>query len=230
MRNTEHSVRVTVTRNGPYVVAGHVRLSELTIATDTAGVSEEWIGRDRPEAKASVALCRCGHSNNKPFCDGSHARVGFDGTEVADRTPYLEQAQAFDGPELALLDVEKLCAFARFCDANGQIWNEVAATSDPQVRETFIHQAQDCPSGRLVAWDKARQAAIEPDVAPSIGFIEDPAEGCSGPIWLRGGIAVISADGAAYEPRQRVTLCRCGSSRNKPFCDGTHAAIKFQAK
>lgn len=230
MKDTEHRVRVTVTRNGPYRVTGHVRFADLTITTDAAGVSEEWAEHDRPEGAAAVALCRCGHSGSKPFCDGSHVRVGFDGTEVANRAPYLEQAQAFDGPEVALLDVEALCAFARFCDAHGRIWNEVARTGDPEVRETFIRQAQDCPSGRLVAWDKARQAALEPHAEPSIGFIEDPAEGCSGPIWLRGGIAVVSADGEPYELRQRVTLCRCGGSRNKPFCDGTHAAIKFHAK
>ncbi|MGO4286368.1 CDGSH iron-sulfur domain-containing protein [Bosea sp. TAB14] len=230
MKDTERSVRVTVTRNGPYIVAGRVRLSDLTIATDAAGVSEEWVGHERPEGKATVALCRCGHSNSKPFCDGSHAKVGFDGTETANRAPYLERAQAFNGPELALLDVEGLCAFARFCDANGRVWNEVAETGDPELRETFIHQVQNCPSGRLVAWDKARQAALEPHVEPAIGFIEDPSEGCSGPIWLRGGIAVVSADGEQYEVRQRVTLCRCGGSRNKPFCDGTHAAIKFHAK
>jgi hypothetical protein len=82
----------------------------------------------------------------------------------------------------------------------------------------------------LVAWDKSRGAAIEPELAPSIGLVEDPAEGCSGPLWLRGGIAVVSADGEEYEVRNRMTLCRCGGSRNKPFCDGTHAAIKFQAK
>lgn len=98
------------------------------------------------------------------------------------------------------------------------------------MRETFVRQVQKCPSGRLVVWDKARQEALEPQVEPSIGFIEDPAEGCSGPIWLRGGIAVIAADGAEYEVRQRMTLCRCGGSKNKPFCDGTHAAIKFHAK
>jgi CDGSH-type Zn-finger protein len=57
--------------------------------------------------------------------------------------------------------------------------------------------------------------------------VEDPAEGVSGPLWLRGGIPVFAADGFAYEVRNRVTLCRCGASKNKPFCDGSHAAIKF---
>ena len=58
-------------------------------------------------------------------------------------------------------------------------------------------------------------------------LVEDPQEQCSGPIWLRGRIPVVSADGFAYEVRNRVTLCRCGASKNKPFCDASHYAIKF---
>jgi CDGSH-type Zn-finger protein len=227
---SDGKTRVTVTQDGPYMVSGSVKLSEQTIAAGSDGSSEDWIEHELPSAGPRYALCRCGHSNKKPFCDGSHAIIGFDGTEVADRAPFLDKAKTFDGPSLALLDVESLCAFARFCDPNGQVWSQAAATDDPKVRATFIRQVQACPSGRLVVWDKARGAALEPDLAPSIGLIEDPAEACSGPIWLRGGIALIAADGGEYEVRNRMTLCRCGESKNKPFCDGAHAAIKFHAK
>lgn len=230
MKKSDRDVRVTVTRHGPYLVAGDIRLSEQTIGTDAEGGSEVWIEKELSSPGSKFALCRCGHSNKKPFCDGSHARVGFVGTEVADRTPYLDRAQAFDGPSLALLDVESLCAFSRFCDPHGQVWNEIADTADSEARMTVIRQVQNCPSGRLVLWDKQSGTAIEPEFAPSIGLVEDPAQDCSGPLWLRGGIAVISADGEEYEVRSRVTLCRCGQSKNKPFCDGTHAAIKFHAK
>ena len=58
-------------------------------------------------------------------------------------------------------------------------------------------------------------------------MVEDPALECSGPLWVRGGITVESKDGSSYERRNRVTLCRCGASSNKPFCDGSHASIKF---
>ena len=58
----------------------------------------------------------------------------------------------------------------------------------------------------------------------------DPVEDCSGPIWLRGGISLMSADGYRYEVRNRMTICRCGASKNKPFCDGSHASIKFNTK
>jgi CDGSH-type Zn-finger protein len=230
MTRSDSKARVTVMQNGPYVVTGSVKLSEQIIATDADGASQDWIEKELPSAGPTFALCRCGHSNKKPFCDGSHLRIGFDGTEVADRTPFLDQAQKFDGPSLALLDVESLCAFARFCDANGQVWSQVARTADPERRETFIRQVQNCPSGRLVVWNKDSGAALEPEFAASIGLIEDPVEACSGPLWLRGGIPLISADGEEYEIRNRMTLCRCGESKNKPFCDGTHAAIKFRAQ
>ena len=134
-----------------------------------------------------------------------------------------------DGPVLQLTDAESLCAFGRFCDPHGQVWNQVAATDDPEVRATFVRQVGACPAGRLVAWDKATGRAVEPVLPVSIGLVEDPVQDCSGPLWLRGGVAVVAADGFEYEVRNRVTLCRCGASSNKPFCDGSHASVKFKA-
>ena len=131
------------------------------------------------------------------------------------------------GPTMSLTDAESLCAFARFCDPHGQVWNLANQTGDPNARQHFVREAGDCPSGRLVAWDNDSGQAIEPAYEPSIGLIEDPVNECSGPVWLRGGIPLIGSDGFRYEVRNRVTLCRCGASKNKPFCDGTHAAIKF---
>jgi CDGSH-type Zn-finger protein len=221
--------RVSVEENGPYVFTGDIPLAKQTIATNAQGDSEIWTQGHRYPARQKYALCRCGQSNTKPFCDGTHAKVGFDGTETASRKPYLNQAKTLDGPVLTLTDVTSLCAFGRFCDPNGKVWNQVAHTDDPAVRTMFERQVNNCPAGRLVAWDKASGRPIEPDLPVSIGLVEDPAEGCGGPIWLRGGIAVVAADGFEYESRNRVTLCRCGASRNKPFCDGTHASIKFQA-
>ena len=187
-----------------------------------------WKEGKRLPAQETYALCRCGRSKKKPFCDGTHARVKFDGSETASREPYLKQAKVLDGPTLALTDADSLCAFARFCDPNGQVWNQVARSDEPEIGAIFVRQVEDCPSGRLVAWDKATGKPIERSLPVSIGLVEDPAQQCSGPLWLRGGVPVIAADGFAYEVRARVTLCRCGQSRNKPFCDGTHAAIKFR--
>jgi Iron-binding zinc finger CDGSH type/Divergent 4Fe-4S mono-cluster len=128
---------------------------------------------------------------------------------------------------LALTDAEPLCAFARFCDRDGKVWNSVSQALTPSAREAFTRQVGQCPSGRLVAWDLATRKPVEPPLPPSIVLIEDPQKGVSGPVWVRGGIQVIAANGSAYEIRNRVTLCRCGQSSNKPFCDGTHASVGF---
>ncbi len=221
-------VRVVVTKNGPYLASGAVPLSRYTIVTGEGGASESWEETESFKSRETYALCRCGQSKSKPFCDGTHAKVGFDGTETASREPYISEARAIEGPTMVLTDSEKLCAFARFCDPNGKVWNQVARTDDRMVRDMFIRQVGNCPAGRLVAWDRKAKKAVEPDLPVSIGLIEDPAQQCSGPVWLRGGIPFVSADGFEYEVRNRVTLCRCGRSQNKPFCDGSHAQVKFQ--
>jgi len=227
MKNTLKTGHVVVTKNGPYLVTGSIPMSKQTIGTDAHGGSESWNESDVYPLQASYALCRCGRSSAKPFCDGTHAKIGFNGVETASREPYQAQAKVQDGPDMQLLDAETLCGFARFCDPNGQVWNQVEQTESPGVRDTFIRQVGNCPSGRLVARDRSTQKDIEPHLPVSIGLVEDPAQGCSGPLWLRGGIPVAAADGFQYEVRNRVTLCRCGQSKNKPFCDGTHASIKF---
>lgn len=219
--------RVVVSKDGPYLVSGDVRLSKQTIVTDQQGGSESWEESTLFKPQQTYALCRCGHSASKPYCDGAHAKVGFDGNETASRRPYLSEARTIEGPTMVLTDSEKLCAFARFCDPNGQIWNQVERSDDPAIRELFVRQVGNCPSGRLVAWDKKTKKAVDSAYPVSIGLIEDPAQACSGPIWLRGGIPVVAADGFEYEVRNQVTLCRCGQSQNKPFCDGTHAQTKF---
>jgi CDGSH-type Zn-finger protein len=228
MTSAKSKVRVTVAENGPYMVSGDVPLAKQTIVADAEGGSEAWQEGEAIPHRAAYALCRCGASRTKPFCDGSHVRVGFAGAETASRAAYLDQAKMLDGPVLQLTDAEGLCAFARFCDPNGQVWGQVEKTDDPAVRAMFVRQVNDCPAGRLVAWDKASGRAIEHALPVSIGLVEDPEQQCSGPLWLRGGIPVVAADGFEYEVRNRVTLCRCGESKNKPFCDGAHAAIKFQ--
>jgi len=85
------------------------------------------------------------------------------------------------------------------------------------------HEAVALPVGAVV-WNRTTGEAIEPKFEPSIGLIQDTARKVNGPIWVRGGIPVVSAGGEAYELRNRMTLCRCGKSTNRPFCDGSHAA------
>ena len=225
MKTSEPSnPKIEITRDGPYLVSGGLPLSEQWIVTNAEGDSLDYREGKKHPAQPKYALCRCGHSGNKPFCDGSHSKAKFDGTETASREPYLKQEKTIEGPALNLTDADSLCAFARFCDPKGRIWNLVKQTDDPEARQLTEYEAAHCPAGRLVAWDKKTGKAIEPKFEPSLGLIEDTDKKVSGPIWVKGGIPVISADGKAYEVRNQVTLCRCGLSNNKPFCDGSHAA------
>ena len=222
----DNEARVSVSPDGPYVVDGQIPLSRMTIVPDASGDSVEWRNDGQIETPSTYALCRCGRSATKPLCDGSHESGRFDGTETASRAPYLDQAGEQVGPQLVLTDAPALCAFARFCDRAGQIWNLVER-DDPSSADLTRREAADCPSGRLVVWDRESRAVVEPNLEPAIGVVADPQQRVAGPLWVQGGIELIGADGLAYERRNRVTLCRCGASQNKPFCDGSHAAIGF---
>jgi CDGSH-type Zn-finger protein len=68
--NSMAEVTITIRRNGPYVVAGPVKIIDST-------------GKEIIVDKPVVSLCRCGGSVNKPFCDGTHSKVGFQGAEAA---------------------------------------------------------------------------------------------------------------------------------------------------
>jgi CDGSH-type Zn-finger protein len=219
-------MKITISENGPYRVEGSVPLAKQTIVTNVDGDSVEWRQSDEFETKATYNLCRCGQSASQPFCDGSHARVGFDGTEMASRVPYLQEADVLPGRSLNMTDLPSLCADARFCDAKGTAW-QLVKREGPEAAVLATRQAQMCPSGRLVAWDRKTNVALEPEFEPSIGLVEGPSQGSAGPLWVRGGIPIVSADGEEYEIRNRVTLCRCGASGNKPFCDGSHVKIGF---
>lgn len=213
--------KIRISKNGPYLVSGGIPVTNMIIGIDAEGYSYEWRDGKEYPLKENYALCRCGQSRSKPFCDGKHAQVNFDGTETASHRAYLKQAEKISGPELGLTDAKKLCAVARFCERAGGIWDLVQKPDSPAAKRIAIEEAGNCPSGRLVVWDKQGQA-IEPQFQPSIGLVEDPQEGMRGPIWVRGGIPVVSADGSTYEIRNSITLCRCGKSSNNPFCDGSH--------
>lgn len=222
---SESKVKIKITKNGPYLVSGHVKLREQIITPKGRGY--EWKeGRPLPQGE-QYALCRCGHSKNAPFCDGSHLHVNFDGTETASKADYTRRAELQEGPGIDLLDDHR-CAFARFCHrSGGDVWQLTDASDTPMYKDEAIRAASECPSGRLVAVQKDGEM-IEPDLEPSIDIIQDPQEGVSGGIFVKGYIPIESADGETYEVRNRVVLCRCGKSQNKPFCNGAHVNIKFK--
>ncbi len=212
---------IRITKNGPYIVTGSVPLTRQRIVCDAEGESIGWHEGEPYTVSETYALCRCGHTGTPPFCDGTHSKIGFDGTETASRVPYLERADWFEGDDIRLSDAPGFCSHARFCVRGEGIWDLVERSADPEARRTALEMAANCDSGRLVIWDRESGEPIEPSFEPSIGVVEEP-DGRAGPLWIRGGIPVVSADGTVYEVRNRMTVCRCGRSGNKPFCDGAH--------
>jgi CDGSH-type Zn-finger protein len=219
--------KIVVSKNGPYLVSGSVPLGKEIAKVGEDGEPERWVKGEPYRVQEHYALCRCGLSKNHPFCDGAHVGAGFDGTEQASRQPYDEQAGTLQGPGIDLKDAESFCSWARFCKSRGGAWNLTLASGDPDKRQLVIQQAGNCPSGRLVACDKETGEPIEPAFEPSISVVEDPRTRSSGPLWVKGGVVIESESGEAYELRNRVTLCRCGRSKNKPFCDGCHIRMRF---
>jgi CDGSH-type Zn-finger protein len=216
------SMKIAVGKNGPYFVTGGVPLITEEISIDDEGHCLKMQEVKRYPLREKYALCRCGNSRNKPFCDGTHARIHFDGTETGDHSPYSEGADVIRGPELTLIDNKNLCIHAKFCIRAGGVWKLVQQSENSDARETAIEEACSCPSGRLVIRDNITGEAIEPEFGKLIAVVECPSRSEFGPLWVRGGIPIESSEGKQYEIRNRVTLCRCGKSKNKPLCDGSH--------
>jgi CDGSH-type Zn-finger protein len=218
----KRDMRIKIVKDGPYRATGGLPLYEQAIVTDEAGHTRELMDLREYPRQETYLLCRCGASKNKPFCDGTHRKIGFNGSETASRKSYLEKAEVFEGPALKLTDAPEFCDHSRFCLRSGGIRNLIKRSDDPIARQTAIEEAMICPSGRLVLWDKLTGKPFEKEFEPSLVLVADKQKGCEGPLWVRGSVPIESADGSMYEPRNRVTLCRCGKSENKPYCDGSH--------
>lgn len=215
-------MKIKVLAQGPYEISGNIPLNRMTIISNTKGQGESWQKETTyPISEEPYHLCRCGHSQSKPFCDGTHTHITFIGTEVADKTPYDKQALVYEGQTVNLMDQESLCAVARFCDRMGGVWELVARSANPKYEEIALYEACSCPSGRLTIIKKNGEK-IEPPLECEISLIEDQAKNCKGPLWVKGGILIEDTSGDTYEARNRVTLCRCGESANMPFCDASH--------
>ena len=216
--------RIKILKNGPYFVTGKVKLTEKIITPDGRGYKYVQ-GKEYP-LKEEYSLCRCGKSKNHPFCDGSHIKEKFKGKERAKRSTYMERAVVFIGEDLDLID-DKRCGFARFCHTKkGIVWDLIKESGDNEKRDLAIKGAKECPTGRLLAVSKEGEF-YEDEYEPVIEILQDPEKGVSGGLFVKGGIDLIGEDGYEYEKRNRYLLCRCGRSRNKPFCDAMHVVKGF---
>jgi CDGSH-type Zn-finger protein len=102
---SDNSMKITVIKNGPYIAIGGVPLIISEIRNDEEGYRRSWREVKRYPVQEQYALCRCGHSDNKVFCDGTHAKIHFDGTEAGDYEPYIGSAKVIPGSMLTLLTI-----------------------------------------------------------------------------------------------------------------------------
>jgi CDGSH-type Zn-finger protein len=216
---------IRVEEDGPYQVTGGIPISRTKQVKTEYGEPVDYAPFERLEAGESYRLCRCGKSNDKPFCDDSHLDEPWvDVMERADLGPREERTDVFGNRDdgTVISDDLSLCSKAGYCkDRFTGVW-QMLGDPDPEVRARMKRMVEHCPSGRL-AWAESMDAEEhEPEYEPEIGVFRN------GPLFVRGGVQVVSAKGEPYEVRNRQTLCRCGYSRNKPFCDGSHLIVEFR--
>ncbi len=169
------------------------------------------------ETKEVIALCRCGGSANKPYCDGTHKRNGFTGARELERS--LHASKAYKGEKITVHDNRTICAHAAHCvndlksvfQADARPW----INPDGASVEDVVALVRRCPSGALsyeIDGEKHGNFSQEEEIKISEG----------GPYTVLGGIHVQVSDDLTPPAPNHYTLCRCGASKNKPYCDGSH--------
>ncbi len=175
------------------------------------------------EVKPVMLLCRCGKSKSKPFCDGMHLKTGFRSDKAADRVP--DKVDTYVGNEITIHDNEGVCAHFAYCvnyspavfNVNREPWIEPDAANPEETAKTI----RMCPTGAL-SYTKDGILYKDLDREPSITIFKN------GPYCVVGGIELKDPGGSEAESIEHYTLCRCGASKNKPFCDGVHRDIDFE--
>ena len=203
------SPKIECLKNGPLIVDGLANLTR--IGTETVY-----------ETKKRIALCRCGESGNKPFCDGTHAAAGFEDEKDPDRT--ADRRQSYAGERITIHDNRGICAHAGICtDRLASVFRhkqEPWIVPDGAPVEEIVEIVRACPSGALsyaIEGVEKRVDAGEPRilVAPK------------GPYAVKGAVELVGVEWGEGAQRDCYDLCRCGQSKNKPFCDGSHWDTEF---
>jgi CDGSH-type Zn-finger protein len=194
---------------GPYLVKG------LDTFTNSRG--------EAIATKETIALCRCGGSKNKPFCDGTHAEIGFEDSKKPDRT--IDKRSDYVGKTITIHDNRGLCAHAGVCTAGlPSVWRMgVEPWIDPGGAdvEAVVKTIEACPSGAL-SYTIGSEEHRDCDNPPAVHLARN------GPYVVTGGLSLEDVEFGEGVSREHFTLCRCGASKNKPFCDGSHYDAGFE--
>jgi CDGSH-type Zn-finger protein/truncated hemoglobin YjbI len=206
-------------QNGPYLVTNAEHITD-------------WLGQEL-EALPQMALCRCGESGMKPFCDGVCSENGFSDAKDPDRVP--DKRDRYDGAALTVLDNRGICQHSGFCSDRlktvFRVGEEPFVAASGGRMDEIIRAVRTCPSGALSYTIDGHEARAEVDHGgkrePTIEISKD------GPYRITGAIPLKNADGedeprAHGASREHYALCRCGHSQNKPFCSGMHWYVEFK--
>jgi CDGSH-type Zn-finger protein len=222
MSNAEPTTpSIRVAPNGPLVVEGPVAMYRRRMIESEHGEPLTWETTEQLPTSGRTVLCRCGDSGRKPFCDGTHGKNGFR-AEDHPASAYDDRARELGGSGITVRDDRSICVHAGFCGTRvTNVWKEVANTAESTVRLAVINMVEKCPSGALT-YRLEGETDVEPLLPQAIAVTDD------GPLWVTGGVTITTGDGQTLEVRNRVTMCRCGGSANKPLCDGAHKTIGFR--
>ena len=187
------------------------------------GLEDLQNSKGEPIATRNVmALCRCGGSNTKPFCDGTHSKNGFTDAKEEGRQP--DKVDEYRGKQITIHDNRAICAHAGACtDGLPHVWRmktEPWIDPDGDGNAEIINTIKQCPSGALSATIEGEIYQDE-DRSPAIQVSQNA------PYVVTGGIELIDIEWGAGTSKEHFTLCRCGQSKNKPFCDGSHWSAEF---
>ena len=201
-------IKISTSPNGPLVVKNLKFLTEST-------------GNKFLITKKAVALCRCGSSKNKPFCDGTHAKIGWTDKKEEGRQP--RRIDDYRGKKITIHDDRGICSHAGFCtDGLPKVFRmdkEPWIDPDAETVDKIIETIKKCPSGAL-SYSIDGKLYNKYFENPEIMVTKD------GPYFVRGDIQLQDDDSPDTE--DHYALCRCGHSKNKPFCDGQHWYHKFR--
>jgi len=220
---TSDGQKIVVIKDGPYLVQGEVPLVYKEQIVSEYGEPLTWKKGEAIGAEETHALCRCGHSSNKPLCDGRHVIIGFDSTESADPWLTTERQVIEGGTNIIVKHDYSLCMKSGFCGNRGiNVLQMIRNTADTSVRSQVIAMIERCPSGSYTYSLKDGTLGIEPDLPKQVAVVTGiTSDGpIAGPLWVKGNIPIEQADEQPFETHNRVTICCCGLSNSKRYAMG----------